>query len=474
MMMKLIDYMMYFYGGVTFIYMLFVILAYSLMLFFAFIQLRKQYQLDKMELDEDYIDLLYTKPISIIVPAYNEEAGILDSIYSLLSLRYPQTQLLVVNDGSTDHTLNTVIERFRMKKVNTIIREQLKTKPILGIYQSEIHPLLWLIDKQNGGKADALNAGINVAKYPYFCSIDGDSILEERSLLRIMKPIILSNEEVIAAGGNVRIANGLNIQLGSIVQTQLSKSPLVVMQVVEYLRAFLMGRIALSKFNLVLIISGAFSVFSKKWVIEAGGYSTGTIGEDMELVVKLHRLIKEKGLKKRIEFVPDPVCWTEAPQTMTVLRKQRRRWHQGLIESLWKHKKMLFNPKYGSIGLIAFPYFLFIECLGPIIELGGYLYVIIAFFLGDVYYEFSGVLILLFVIYGGLFSASSILLEALSMNSYPNLRETYRMILISLTEVFWYRPLTLFWRCEGFIHFFQKKKEWGNMQRTGLTKKGTR
>ena len=264
----------------------------------------------------------------------------------------------MVNDGSTDHTLDTVIRTLSHEKSQYDYPGTVENKADSWYLQSEIHPLLWLIDKQNGGKADALNAGINVAKYPYFCSIDGDSILEERSLLRIMKPIILSNEEVIAAGGNVRIANGLNIQLGSIVQTQLSKSPLVVIQVVEYLRAFLMGRIALSKFNLVLIISGAFSVFSKKWVIEAGGYSTGTIGEDMELVVKLHRLIKEKRLKKRIEFVPDPVCWTEAPQTMTVLRKQRRRWHQGLIESLWKHKKMLFNPKYGSIGLIAFPYFL--------------------------------------------------------------------------------------------------------------------
>jgi len=363
-----------------------VIITYSSMLIFAFYDFRKQYQLDRSGLDEDYIDVIYAKPISIIVPVYNEEVGIIDSVQSLLSLRYPQTELIIVNDGSTDQTQQIVIEQFQMKRVHKVVREQIKTNPILQIYHSEIHHNLWLIEKENGGKADALNAGINVANYPYFCSIDGDSILEEKSLLRVMKPIIMSNEEVIAAGGNIHIANGHDVQLGAIIQIRLSNNILVVMQIIEYLRAFMMGRIALGKFNLLLIISGAFSIFSKKWVIEVGGYSTQMIGEDMELVVKLQRLLKERKLKKRIEFVPDPVCWTEAPQDLSVLRKQRRRWHQGLIESLWKHRKMTLNPKYGAIGMISFPYYWLIECLGPIIELGGYFYIVIAFFLGSIYY----------------------------------------------------------------------------------------
>ncbi|MEK3973577.1 glycosyltransferase [Psychrobacillus sp. FSL K6-2684] len=469
---NILEYILLFFAGIILFYMLIVILTYSIMLLMAFHQLRKQSKLDKDELDDDYIDVIYSKPVSIIVPAYNEEAGVIDSIHSLLSLRYPQTELIVVNDGSTDTTQQKVIEQFKMKKIKKIIRDQLTTEPILDIYQSDIHPNLLLVNKKNGGKADALNAGINVARYPYFCSIDGDSILEETSLLRVMKPIILSNGEVIATGGNIRIANGSDIQLGSIFKTGLSDNFLVVMQVVEYLRAFLMGRIALSKFNLVLIISGAFSVFSKQWVIEAGGYSKHNIGEDMELVVKLHRLLKERNSKKRIEFVPDPVCWTEAPQDLATLRKQRRRWHQGLITSLWKHRKMTFNPKYGGIGMISFPYFWIVECLGPIIELGGYVYIIFAFFLGDIYYEIAILLSLLFVVYGAIFSALSILLEAWSTNTFPKVRDVFRLIVISLTEIFWYKPLTLFWRCEGIVHFMLGKNVWGTMQRKGLSQKG--
>jgi len=470
--MKILDYILLFFGGLIFLYMAIVILSYSCMMIISFFKLRKQYQLDKNEAEEEYMEAIYTKPVSIIVPAFNEEAGIIDSIHSLLSLRYPQIEIIVVNDGSTDHTQQKVIEQFQMKRIQKVAQEQLATQPIRQIFQSEIHPNLLLIEKENGGKADALNAGINVSKYPYFCTIDGDTLLEEKSLLRVMKPVIFSNEEVVAAGGNVRIANGMDVRLGSVFQKKLSSNPLVMMQIIEYVRAFLLGRMALSKFNLVLIISGAFSVFSKQWAIEVNGYSTKMIGEDMELVVKLHRLIKEKKLKKRIEFVPEPVCWTEAPQHISILRKQRRRWHQGLIESLWKHRKMAFNPKYGAVGLISFPYFLIVECFGPLIELGGYIYIIIAFFMGDIYYEFAIALSLLFILYGSLFSVTSILLEAWAMNAYPRLKDVYRLMLVSLLEIFWYKPLTLIWRYEGFVSFIRRRKDWGNMQHAGLSKKG--
>lgn len=470
-MNNIIDFFMWFFGGIIIFYMVLVIVVYLVMLVFALLKIRRESTLDKTVLDETYIDAFYSKPVSIIVPAYNEEVGVIDSIRSLLSLRYPEYEILIVNDGSTDGTKQEIIRQFNMKRVDKPISEVLPTKKVRGIYQSELHPHCFLIDKENGGKADALNVGINYSQYPYFCSIDGDSILEETSMLRVMKPIILSDGDVIAVGGNVRIANGMQMQLGSVFEMKLSKNYLVLMQVIEYLRAFLMGRIALSKFNLVLIISGAFSVFSKKWVIEAGGYATATIGEDMELIVKLHRLIYDRKAKKRIEFVPDPVCWTEAPQTMAILRKQRRRWHQGLLESLWKHRKMTLNPRYGGVGLISFPYFWLIECLGPLIELGGYLYIVLAFFLGDVYYEIAILLLLLFVIYGVIFSLFAVLFEAWSMNRYPKIQDTFRMIVLSFTEMFWYRPVTLFWRCEGIINFLRKKSEWGKMDRVGLSTK---
>ena len=471
-MSTIVDILMKFFGGFILIYTCIIITTYTGMLIFAFIEMRKQYKLDKTALDEDYIDAFYSKPLSIIIPAYNEEVGVVDSIHSVLNLKYPQTELIVVNDGSTDQTQQIVIEQFKMKRIPKVVKEQIKSKPILNIYQSEIHRNLYLIEKENGGKADALNAGINLAKYPYFCSIDGDSILDEKSLLRVMKPIIMSNEEVIAAGGNVRIANGLDVHMGSVYQKrELPNRPLVLMQIIEYTRAFMMGRISLAKFNLILIISGAFSVFAKEWVVKVGGYSVQTIGEDMELVVKLHRYLYENKIEKRIEFVPDPVCWTEAPESLSVLRKQRRRWHQGLIESLVKHKKMTLNPKYGKIGMISFPYFWIVECFGPIIELGGYIYIIVALFMGKVYFEFALLLALLFILYGSILSAFSVLMETWSVNVYSGTKNFFKLILLSLTEAFWYRPLTMIWRCEAFIQVLLGRKSWGHMKRVGLSKK---
>lgn len=466
---SIVDGLILFFGWLIFIYMAVVILTYSMMLFAALLQLKKEHRLDKNIQKEDDIVRDHSLPVTIIVPAYNEEVGIIDSVSSLLSLHYAETELIVVNDGSTDKTQEKLIEYFEMVHVPKVIRKQLQTKPILNVYQSKKHPHLWLIEKENGGKADALNAGINMSRYPYFCSIDGDSLLDESSLLRVMNP--LRRKEVIAAGGNVRIANGNNIHMGSVFQTRLSDVAIVVMQVIEYFRAFLMGRIALSRFNLNLIISGAFSVFQKEFVIQVGGYSKHMIGEDMELVVKLHRYIKENNLKKRIEFVPDPVCWTEAPESFSILRRQRRRWQQGLMESLWKHKRMTFNPKYGLIGILSFPYYWLVEALGPIIEFGGYIYLIVAFFLGNIYFEFAVALLLLFILYGTIFSIASILLDAWALNSYPKVRDVTRLVIFSLSEVFWYKPLTLFWRMEGIVSFLLKRSEWGDMKRIGLAKK---
>ncbi|MEZ7172177.1 glycosyltransferase [Sporosarcina sp. OR05] len=467
--MPIIEAGMHFFGNIIFLYMATVIISYSIMFILAFRTLRKERSLDRRELDSRFINAFYSKPVTILVPAYNEETGILATIHSLLSLDYPQTELLIIDDGSKDRTAAVVIQQFRMRKAEKHIDPKLKTKNVIEMYQSEIHPNLWLIRKENGGKGDALNVGINYARYPYFCTIDGDSILDNSSLLRVMKPIIMSDGKVIAAGGNVRIVNGLDVEYGAVSAVKLSGRPFVVMQIVEYLRAFLMGRIALSKYNLVLIISGAFSVFSKKMVIRAGGFSTTTIGEDMEIVVKLQRMLKEEKLDHRIEFVPDPVCWTEAPQTLSVLRKQRRRWHQGLLESLWTHRKMTLNPKYGAVGMISVPYFWIIECLGPVIELAGYAYVVTAFFLGGIYYEYAVSLMLLLVLYGTVFSMGAVLLESWSLRTFPKMRDVFKMMVLTLTEVFWYRPLTLIWRVEGLIRSLMRISSWGEMERVGAT-----
>jgi cellulose synthase/poly-beta-1,6-N-acetylglucosamine synthase-like glycosyltransferase len=459
-----------FFGWFIALYMVIVIIFYSVILIISTYQLRKEYQLDRIQAFEDYMDEFNTRPVSIIVPAYNEEAGIIQSVRSLLSVNYPTYEIIVVNDGSTDNTLKKMIDHYNMKEISRVVRKQVNTKPIKTIYQSSLLSNLFLIDKENGGKADALNVGLNFSHYPYFCSLDGDSVLEPDAFLKVMKPIIDSNEEVIASGGSVRIANGCEIKNGHILKIGLSDNPIVVMQIIEYLRAFLMGRIGLSRHNLLLIISGAFGVFSKHWTLEAGGYKTDTVGEDMELVVRIHRLLKERRVNKKIVYVPDPVCWTEVPEDMTILRRQRRRWHRGLFESLWTHRGLTFNPKYGSIGMISFPYFWIVEFLGPIIELLGYLFMILCLFLGGVYIEFAILLFLLSCLYGSLFSMTAVLLEEWSLTKYPKVSDIVKLFLFSLTETIWYRPMTVFWRCEGIWQMLIGDTSWGEMKRKGVSK----
>ncbi|AHA58127.1 glycosyl transferase family protein [Geobacillus genomosp. 3] len=292
-------------GQAVLVYMTGVVVFYTFLLAASFIYLRRTRRLDDWEPYEELLDASYAKPVSILVPAYNEEAGIIGSIRSLLSIEYPQYEVIVINDGSTDRTLERLIQHFGLRPVYRVIRHQLAAKEIKTIYQSPSYPQLLVLDKENGGKADALNAGINAACYPYICSIDGDSVLERRAFLKVMKPIIESDGDVIASGGSIRIANGCRIERGDIVKVGLSRRPLVIMQTIEYLRAFLLGRLGLSRHNLLLIVSGAFGVFSKQWVIEAGGYAD-TAGEDMELVVRLHRLAREKNEPKKIisHFAP--------------------------------------------------------------------------------------------------------------------------------------------------------------------------
>jgi cellulose synthase/poly-beta-1,6-N-acetylglucosamine synthase-like glycosyltransferase len=451
------------------VYMLIVITFYSVVMLISVIQLRKEYKLDRDKSYNDYTEDIYTKPVSIIVPAFNEEAGIVHSIRSLLSINYPVFEIVVVNDGSSDSTLDRMIEHYDMKEIHKVIRRQVESRPIKKVYQSQVLPSLFMIDKDNGGKADALNAGLNFSHYPYVCSLDGDSVLEKDAFLKVMKPIIDSSEEVIASGGSIRIANGCEIRNGEVQKIGLSSNPLVIMQVIEYLRAFLMGRIGLSRHNLLLIISGAFGVFSKQWVVQAGGYRTDTVGEDMELVVRIHRLLKETGTKKRIVYVPDPVCWTEVPESMKYLRRQRRRWHRGLFESLWIHRKLMFNPKYRQIGFISFPYFWIVEFFGPIVELSGYLYIVFLLFAGGIYLEFAILIFLLSCLYGSLFSAFAILLEEWSLRKYPRISDLLKLFIYSLTETLWYRPLTVFWRCQGIWQMIRGERGWGEMKRKGVS-----
>ncbi|HZG56071.1 glycosyltransferase family 2 protein [Paenibacillus sp.] len=461
---------------VAFWYVGAVLAFYLLQLAIAMRKLAKEEGLAPLQLQE-LQHSAFTPPLSILVPAYNEERNIVDSVRSLLGINYGLFEIIVVNDGSKDRTVEEMLREFDMFEIRSKSQwsELPKTtQPVRRVFGSKRHANLFLVDKANGGKADALNAGILYSRYPYFVSLDGDTVLDPDAFVRIMKPILEARpgEEIIATGGSIGIVNGSGVDSGYLRRddVRLSGNPLVAMQVIEYLRAFLMGRIALSEMRLLLIVSGAFGVFRKDWVIEAGGYETGTIGEDMELVVRLHRLIREKRSQARIAYIPDPVCWTEAPETLAVLKRQRSRWQRGLFESLWKHRGMLFRPKYGRIGLAAMPYFLIVELFGPIVELAGYAAVVFGYFLGALNIGFVVTFALLILLYGSLLSAGTVLLEELSLKKYNRVSDVTKLFLCALTESLWYRPLMLWFRLVGLVEAIRGKKHgWGDMARRGIS-----
>jgi cellulose synthase/poly-beta-1,6-N-acetylglucosamine synthase-like glycosyltransferase len=460
------------------IYLLMICFVYLSMFILSFKQLKKERGLNKIEPYKVIRTSPFTPPISILVPAYNEQMGIIHTVLSLITgsgrLNYPEYEVIVINDGSKDETLQRMIDRFKMTPQKSKVypkRNGIDTKPIKAIYNSEIYPNLVLVDKINGGKSDALNAGINLARYPYFASIDGDTILEPDSFLKIMKPIIeASEQEILAVGGSVLIANGSTIIQGQVTEKKLSRNPWIIMQTIEYMRAFLIGRIGLSRKNLLLIISGAFGVFKTMRVVQAGGYKVGTVGEDMELVVRLHRLNIENEWGAKIEYVADPVCYTEAPDELRVLKRQRIRWHRGLFDSLSIHRKMIFNPKYGAIGFISMPYFFLVELLGPIVELLGYSLIVIGFLFRQAYFQYSLSLILLTTVYGSFLSMGAVLLEEWRLGNFKKISELNRLFFFAMTETIWYRPVMTIWRVQSFISALSgKRQSWGVMTRKGIS-----
>ncbi|MBO9539515.1 glycosyltransferase family 2 protein [bacterium] len=406
-------------------------------------------------------------PITILAPAYNESLSIAASVRSLLQLNYSEYEILVINDGSKDETLDVLMREFALQPFPEAYHTSLETRPIRAIYHSKTYPNLRVIDKENGGKADALNAGINGARYPLFCAVDADSILQRDSLRKAVQPF-LEDATTVAAGGTIRIANGCEVKGGFLVKTGLPTNYLALFQIVEYLRAFLFGRLGWSSLNALLIISGAFGLFSKERVVEAGGYRTDTIGEDMELIVRLHRTLRLAGVPYRITFLPDPVCWTEAPEDLKTLKNQRIRWQQGLGESLLKNLPLMFHPKSGLIGWLAFPFLFFFEWLGPLIEVGGALFMGWSFLQGAVSYEAMGVFLFVSVGLGILLSVSAVLLEEISFHVYPRFRHLLMLLGAIVAENFGYRQLNTVWRMIGLFRLVSgRKARWGEMTRRG-------
>ncbi|MHB1595010.1 MAG: glycosyltransferase family 2 protein [Streptosporangiaceae bacterium] len=410
-----------------------------------------------------------TPPVSILVPAFNEAAVIVDSVRSLLALDYRELEVVVVNDGSTDDTLARLIETFGLRSVRRPTPPFLPHAPVRGVYAPDNSLRLLVIDKENGGgKADTLNAGINFASFPLFCSMDADSILEQDAIARAVLPFVDDPERTVASGGLIRIANGCLIEYGRVVRARLPTSAYAMFQVLEYLRGFFGSRTGWSAINALLIVSGAFGVFRRDLVIEVGGYRTDIVGEDLELVTRLHRICRRAGRPYRIVYVPEPICWTEAPQTARALRSQRRRWYRGSVETLLIHWRMLGNPRYRAVGLVALPALLLFEVLGPVIELSGYLVTAAAFLVGTLSAATFVLFVAVSVLYGLILTIGAIALEDASPSMYPAWAQLRRLWWYAVIENFGYRQLMQIWRLGGIWQLIRKTR-WEPLERRGLS-----
>ena len=415
--------------------------------------------------------------ISVIAPAYQEEASIIESANSLLNLHYPNYEVIIVNDGSTDNTLQRLIQHFQLEKVDRFIPQRLQTKPIRAIYTSRLLPKLVVIDKANGGKADALNVGINTSQKEYFCGIDADSLLEKDSLIKLASVVAESPHEPLAVGGNIFPINGCRVDKGTLTKINIPRSHLARFQTIEYLRAFMAGRLGWSQLKSLLIISGAFGLFNKDRVVEVGGYLTSseryekdTVGEDMELVVRLTRHMREKKLPYSILYSFNANCCTEVPDTLSVLYKQRDRWQRGLIDILFFHRTMQLNPRYGRIGLLSMPYFFLFELLGPFLEMQGYLMVLAALLLGLLDFNLALLLFLSTILLGLLVSFFALAIAGKENDYFPG-PYMATMLLYAFGENFGVRQMISLWRVTGFISALRQTTDWGNMERKGFRPK---
>ncbi len=405
--------------------------------------------------------------VSILVPAHNEAATMGESVRALLTLEYPNLEIVLVNDGSTDETLETLVHHFELQPIYPVYRHVVATKAVRALYRSGLHPGLVVVDKDNGGKADALNAGLNLATGALVCAIDADTLIEPDALLRIVQPF-LSREDIVASGGTIRVVNGSRVQAGRVVVPRAPRKPVAGLQAVEYLRAFLFGRLGWNRLGGNLIISGAFGLFRRDALRAIGGYQVDSIGEDMELVVRLRRAGIERAEASRVVFVPEPVAWTEAPESLRVLGRQRDRWQRGLVDVLWRHRRLVFNPHYGAVGLVVSPYFILVELLGPVVEALGVLGLAVGLGLGLVDLQFAILFLLVVYGWGLLFSIGALLLDELTTRRYESLADRVLLVCWALIEPLGYRQLTVVWQLRGMVRAARGRSDWGDMSRRGF------
>lgn len=457
-----------------FIYSTLLLLSYIAIAIFSIGETRKYIHKNSFTDYRVLASSIHAPTVSILAPAYNEGKTIVENIRSLLSIYYANLEVIVINDGSKDDCLQKMIQAYELEKIDYFVDHKIKTKEVRGVYKSRnpIYHKLLVVDKVNGGKADALNVGINISSNKYLVCIDVDCILEQDALLKMVKPFLeQTDKRVIASGGVVRIANSCIIEDGRLVKVKLAEDYLPRMQILEYIRAFILGRMAWSRLNGLMLISGAFGAFDKEIAIKCGGYDHNTVGEDMELVVRMRRYMEERNEKYRVTYIPDPLCWTEAPNSFDILGRQRNRWTRGTIETLKFHKKMFFNPKYGLLGMLSYPYWFFFEMCAPVIEFFGFVCFFIFAAFGLLDWGFFFAYFLFIVSFGYLYSAFAILMEVITYHQYKRRIDILILMLTALTEPFYFHPFVVWSAIKGYIDYFRKKKSWGEMTRQGFSNK---
>jgi cellulose synthase/poly-beta-1,6-N-acetylglucosamine synthase-like glycosyltransferase len=432
---------------------------------------------DTSRLGKSEIEAVLKSPllpgVTVLAPAYNEEMAILESVQSMLRLRHPNHEVIVINDGSTDRTLSLLVARFRLYKSSRTAGGRLSTGRVRGVYESRDPIRLLVVDKENGGKADSLNAGLNYSRHPLFATVDADSLLERDALVGMSRPF-LESDDVVGAGGIIRVVNGCRVEHGQVTDVRAPRTLLARLQTIEYLRAFLGGRVAFSAVNSLLVISGAFGVFKRDIVIAAGGFDVQSVGEDMEIVVRLHALGCQAGQRHRMVFVPEPVCWTEVPETLRTLRRQRTRWQRAAIESLHRHRSLLCHPRGGALGWVAFPHFLLFEVYGPVVELVGYVATVVGLAFGLVSPAVAFQFFFVSIVFNMALSIGALVIDELTARKYPRAADLGALMAAAFVESFGYRQLTGVWRLEGIIDSARGKKGWGVMERRGFGVKGAR
>jgi cellulose synthase/poly-beta-1,6-N-acetylglucosamine synthase-like glycosyltransferase len=441
--------------------------GYGILLLLSLPELWKHWTLSAAELRSELLTSDALPPITIMAPAHNESATIVDSTMSFLGLHYPSYELIIVNDDSKDDTLERLIAAFQLYSVPPAVRTVLPTVPVRGYYRSRIHAKLFVIDKENGGKADALNAALNAARSPYVLAVDADTILDPDALLRLSRPFSLG-EPVAAVGGALRVANGCRVENGRVVETRVHSQWMTGCQSVEYLRAFLFGRLGWNRVGGNLIISGAFGLFRRDHLMAIGGYRTSTVGEDMDLVIRLRRYLYEHKIPGLVPFVPDSVAWTEVPSTLKVLGAQRERWQRGLVGTMVANSKVFLNPRYGAMGMIAYPWFVFAEMIAPLAEAVGWALLALALVIGAADWHVAVAFVATSTALQALLSLVAILLEELTFRAYADPRDVWRLCGRAFAEAFGFRQLLIWFRLKGMWRHLGGELGWGRMQRVGF------